>query len=299
MGKKFALGKGLSALIPEDLVESEQQDEKGKMLIPLNEIRNDNNQPRKAFDNDKIAELTESIKTHGIIQPLILRKSDDGLYVIVAGERRWRAAKMAGLKDVPAIVMELSEKDVLEISLIENIQRQDLNPIEEASAYKKLLSDFNLTQEDLSKRIGKSRTAITNTMRLMNLDIRVQQYIIEGIITEGHGRALLGIKDKEIQYELSQKVIDENLSVRELERLVKRILEGKTSEEKETNNELNPYYKEIKNQLQSYFGTKVNISNKNNKGCNFLYVKVGNVMSISDFFKKMFHYIAIKKTNLI
>lgn len=266
MGKKFALGKGLSALIPEDLVESGQQDEKGKMLIPLNEIRNDNNQPRKAFDNDKIAELTESIKTHGIIQPLILRKSDDGLYVIVAGERRWRAAKMAGLKDVPAIVMELSEKDVLEISLIENIQRQDLNPIEEASAYKKLLSDFNLTQEDLSKRIGKSRTAITNTMRLMNLDIRVQQYIIEGIITEGHGRALLGIKDKEIQYELSQKVIDENLSVRELERLVKRILEGKTSEEKETNNELNPYYKEIKNQLQSYFGTKVNISNKNNKG---------------------------------
>lgn len=266
MGKKFALGEGLSALIPEDLVESEQQDEKGKMLIPLNEIRNDNNQPRKAFDNDKIAELTESIKTHGIIQPLILRKSDDGLYVIVAGERRWRAAKMAGLKDVPAIVMELSEKDVLEISLIENIQRQDLNPIEEASAYKKLLSDFNLTQEDLSKRIGKSRTAITNTMRLMNLDIRVQQYIIEGIITEGHGRALLGIKDKEIQYELSQKVIDENLSVRELERLVKRILEGKTSEEKETNNELNPYYKEIKNQLQSYFGTKVNISNKNNKG---------------------------------
>ena len=266
MGKKFALGKGLSALIPEDLVESEQQDEKGKMLIPLNEIRNDNNQPRKAFDNDKIAELTESIKTHGIIQPLILRKSDDGLYVIVAGERRWRAAKMAGLKDVPAIVMELSEKDVLEISLIENIQRQDLNPIEEASAYKKLLSDFNLTQEDLSKRIGKSRTAITNTMRLMNLDIRVQQYIIEGIITEGHGRAPLGIKDKEIQYELSQKVIDENLSVRELERLVKRILEGKTSEEIETNNELNPYYKEIKNQLQSYFGTKVNISNKNNKG---------------------------------
>lgn len=266
MGKKFALGKGLSALIPEDVVETEQQDEKGKMLIPLNEIRNDNNQPRKAFDNDKIAELTESIKTHGIIQPLILRKSDDGLYVIVAGERRWRAAKMAGLKDVPAIVMELSEKDVLEISLIENIQRQDLNPIEEASAYKKLLSDFNLTQEDLSKRIGKSRTAITNTMRLMNLDIRVQQYIIEEIITEGHGRALLGIKDKEIQYELSQKVIDENLSVRELERLVKRILEGKTAEEKETNNELNPYYKEIKNQLQSYFGTKVNISNKNNKG---------------------------------
>ena len=140
MGKKFALGKGLSALIPEDVVVESGQDNKSGILIPLNEIKNDNNQPRKSFDNDKIAELTESIKTHGIIQPLILRKSDDGFYIIVAGERRWRAAKMAGLKDVPAIVMELSEKEVLEISLIENIQRQDLNPIEEALAYKKLLS---------------------------------------------------------------------------------------------------------------------------------------------------------------
>lgn len=266
MGKKFALGKGLSALIPEDIVESDQEYENGKTLIPLNEIKNDNNQPRKAFDSDKIAELTESIKIHGIIQPLILRKSDDGFYIIVAGERRWRAAKMAGLKDVPAIVMDLSEKSVLEISLIENIQRQDLNPIEEASAYKKLLDEFSLTQDDLSKRIGKSRTAITNTIRLMNLDVRVQQYIIEGIITEGHGRTLLGIKDKDLQYELSQKAIDERLSVRELERVVKRILDGKTTEKKEVTNELNPYYKEIKNQLQTYFGTKVNISNKNNKG---------------------------------
>ena len=266
MGKKFALGKGLSALIPEEVVVESGQDNKSGILIPLNEIKNDNNQPRKSFDNDKIAELTESIKTHGIIQPLILRKSDDGFYIIVAGERRWRAAKMAGLKDVPAIVMELSEKEVLEISLIENIQRQDLNPIEEALAYKKLLSEFELTQEELSKRIGKSRTAITNTMRLMNLDSRVQQYIIEGIITEGHGRALLGIKDEEIQYELSQKVIDENLSVRELERLVKKIVEGKNKEEKSAITELNPYYKEIKNQLQNYFGTKVNISNKNSKG---------------------------------
>lgn len=266
MGKKFALGKGLSALIPEDIVESDQQYENGKILIPLNEIKNDNNQPRKTFDSDKITELTESIKTHGIIQPLILRKSDDGFYIIVAGERRWRAAKMAGLKDVPAIVMELSEKNILEISLIENIQRQDLNPIEEALAYKKLLSEFSLTQDDLSKRIGKSRTAITNTIRLMNLDERVQQYIIEGIITEGHGRTLLGIKDKDLQYELSQKAIDERLSVRELERVVKRILDGKITEKKEVKNELNPYYKEIKNQLQTYLGTKVNISNKNNKG---------------------------------
>lgn len=266
MGKKFTLGKGLSALIPEDIEESVQSED-GKILVSLNKIKNDNNQPRKAFDSDKIAELTESIKTHGIIQPLILRKSEDDCYVIVAGERRWRAAKMAGLKEVPAIIMDLSEKDVLEISLIENIQRQDLNPIEEALAYRKLLNEFKLTQEDLSKRIGKSRTAITNTMRLLNLDSRVQQYIIEGIITEGHGRALLSIKDEELQYELSQKIIDENLSVRELERLVKKIAEaeGKAKEEK-SNNELNPYYKEIKNQLQNYFGTKVNLSNKNNRG---------------------------------
>lgn len=256
MGKKFTLGKGLSALIPEDIVENDQQYKNGKILIPLNEIKNDNNQPRKTFDGDKIAELTESIRAHGIIQPLILRKSDDGFYIIVAGERRWRAAKMAGLKDVPAIVMEISEKSVLEISLIENIQRQDLNPIEEASAYKKLLSEFSLTQDDLSKRIGKSRTAITNTIRLMNLDERVQQYIIEGIITEGHGRTLLGIKDKDLQYELSQKAIDERLSVRELERVVKRILDGKITEKKEVKNELNPYYKEIKNQLHKKFNVK-------------------------------------------
>lgn len=266
MGKKFALGKGLSALIPEDIEDSIQEN-KGKISVPLNKIKNDNNQPRKAFDSDKIAELTESIRTHGIIQPLILRKCDDDCYIIVAGERRWRAAKMAGLNEVPAIIMDLSEKDVLEISLIENIQRQDLNPIEEALAYKKLLNEFKLTQEDLSKRIGKSRTAITNTMRLLNLDSRVQQYIIEGIITEGHGRALLSIKDSELQYELSQKVIDENLSVRELEKLTRKLLENnnKRKEEKHSN-ELNPYYKEIKNQLQNYFGTKVNISNKNNKG---------------------------------
>ena len=190
-------------------------------------------------------------------------------YIIVAGERRWRAAKMAGLKDVPAIIMELADRDILEISLIENIQRQDLNPIEEALAYRKLLNDFKITQEELSKRIGKSRVAIANTMRLTNLDERVQQYIIESILSEGHGRVLLTINDKQKQYELSQQVIDEKLSVRELERLIKRFNE---EEEKEKviwsmgMDDLNPYYKEIKNQLQNYFGTKVNVSNKKNKG---------------------------------
>jgi ParB family chromosome partitioning protein len=266
MAKKFTLGKGLSALIPED-AEENNLEENSKLVISINKIKSDEEQPRKLFDSEKIAELSESIKTHGIIQPLILRKYDQDQYIIVAGERRWRAAKMAGLKEVPAVIMELTDRDILEISLIENIQRQDLNPIEEAIAYRKLLSDFNITQEELSKRIGKSRVAIANTIRLTNLDDRVQQYIIESIISEGHGRALLAIDDKEKQYELAQKVIDEKLSVRELERLIKKFND---EEEKEkviwSSDKLNPYYKEITNQLQDHFGTKVNILNKKNKG---------------------------------
>lgn len=265
MAKKFTLGKGLGALIPEESDNAAQ--ENNSFLIPINKIKSDEDQPRKLFDSEKIAELAESIKTHGVIQPLILRELKDDRYIIVAGERRWRAAKIVGLKEVPAIIMELSDRDILEISLIENIQRQDLNPIEEALAYRKLLNDFKITQEELSKRIGKSRVAIANTMRLMNLDERVQQYIIESIITEGHGRVLLSINDKQKQYEIAQQVIDEKLSVRELERLIKRINDDI---EKEKNNEnigeVNLYYKEIKNQLQNYFGTKVNILNKKNKG---------------------------------
>jgi len=263
MAKKFTLGKGLSALIPEE--SGEDINPNNKITISINKIRSDDEQPRKLFDSEKIAELAESIKTHGIIQPLIIRKYSEDQYIIVAGERRWRAAKMAGLKEIPVIIMELSDRDILEISLIENIQRQDLNPIEEALAYRKLLNDFEITQEELSKRIGKSRVAIANTIRLTNLDERVQQYIIDSIITEGHGRVLLSVADKQKQYELAQQVIDEKLSVRELERLIKRF-----NEEKEkviwSSDDLNPYYKEIRNQLQNYFGTKVNVSNKRNKG---------------------------------
>ena len=259
MNKKFALGKGLGALIPDDINEGNE----GKLMISLNKIKSNIDQPRKSFDNEKIAELAESIKNHGIIQPLILKENGGG-YIIVAGERRWRAAKMVGLKEVPAIVIDLTEKQVLEISLIENIQRQDLNPIEEALAYKKLLSDFNLTQEELSKRIGKSRTAITNTIRLINLDSRVQQYVIDGIISEGHGRALLSLEDGELQYIYSQKVIDEKLSVRELEKLIRNA--SLKSEKSEKNEELNPYYKDVRDRLQNYFGTKVNLSSKKNRG---------------------------------
>ena len=265
MAKKLTLGKGLNALIPEET--EELRDENNKILISINKIKSDEEQPRKLFDSEKIAELAESVKVHGIIQPLILRKYMEDKYIIVAGERRWRAAKMAGLKEIPAVIMELSDRDILEISLIENIQRQDLNPIEEALAYRKLLNDFKITQEELSKRIGKSRVAIANTMRLTNLDERVQQYIIESILTEGHGRVLLAISDKQKQYELAQQVIDEKSSVRELERMIKKVNDKEEKDNINENiNQLNPYYKEIKNQLQNYFGTKVSISNKKNKG---------------------------------
>lgn len=260
MSKKFALGKGLGALIPEDINNKEEAE---KNLISINLIRSNDEQPRKNFDDDKIAELAQSIKEHGIIQPIIVNKKDN-YYIIVAGERRWRAAKLLGLKEVPVLVMDLSEKNILEISLIENIQRQDLNPIEEAIAYKKLLTDFNLTQEELSKRIGKSRVSITNTLRLMNLCDTVKQYLIDEVITEGHGRVLLSITNEKLQCELAQKVIDENLSVRDLERLIKSLNSEKKERKRKT--ELDPYYRDITERLQDYLGTKVSISNKNNKG---------------------------------
>lgn len=266
MSKKFGLGKGLNALIPEDaLIEDKDEKASKSNLININLIKSNDEQPRKTFDNEKIMELAESIKHNGIIQPIILKKSTEG-YVIVAGERRWRAAKSIGMKEVPAIIMDLTEKQVLEISLIENIQRQDLNPIEEALAYKKLISDFDLTQEELGKRIGKSRTAITNTMRLLNLCDDVKQYIIDGVISEGHGRVLISITDTKLQYELAQRVIDDKLSVRDLETIIKNIRHGTKSNTKQNVRQDNPYYKDIMNKLENYFGTKVNINSKNNKG---------------------------------
>lgn len=271
MSKRFGLGKGLNALIPEDTVILEpkkgkdKNDDNGYSLIDINLIKSNESQPRKSFDDEKIMELAESIKSNGIIQPLILRKDKDE-YIIVAGERRWRAAKYIGIKEIPAVIMDLTEKQILEISLIENIQREDLNSIEEAIAYKKLISDFDLTQEQLSKRIGKSRVAITNTMRLLNLSEDVQQYIIEGVISEGHGRALLAITDSKLQCELAQNVIDDKLSVRELEFLIRKLKTKSEPSKSKAKKETNPYYKEVIEKLENYFGTKVNVTNKNNKG---------------------------------
>ena len=276
MSKKFGLGKGLNALIPEDTIlstldtnlektDDDRDKDKGSISIDINLIKSNEEQPRRSFDDEKILELAESIKSNGIIQPLVLKKVNNE-YIIVAGERRWRAAKLIGLKEVPAIIMNLTEKQILEISLIENIQREDLNSIEEALAYKKLINDFNLTQEELSKRIGKSRVTITNTLRLLNLSEDVQQYIIEGVISEGHGRALLGITDSKVQCELAQSVIDDKLSVRELEILIRKLKTSPTRSKSKSSNETNPYYKDITYKLENYFGTKVNITNKNNKG---------------------------------
>ncbi|WP_174226663.1 ParB/RepB/Spo0J family partition protein [Clostridium novyi] len=261
MSKKFGLGKGLGALIPEEDIENNES----VLKVKMNLIKPNNDQPRKNFDEEKILQLAESIKEHGIIQPLILQKSNE-LYTIIAGERRWRAAKKVGLQELPAVVVELSNKEILEVSLIENIQREDLNPIEEALAYKKLIDEFNLTQDALGKRIGKSRTAITNCMRLLNLDIRTQEYLIDGVISEGHGRVLLSIEDKELQYKIAQEIIDKQLSVRQTEILIKNLKKGgKTKEEKKLDN-IKPYYNDIINKLQNLFNTKVVLSSKGNRG---------------------------------
>jgi ParB family chromosome partitioning protein len=270
LGKKFGLGKGLGALIPEEEGAVEQNASKKYSveanMISINLIKPNEGQPRKTFDEEKILQLSESIKEHGIIQPILLKKDGEN-YSIIAGERRWRAAKAAGLKEVPVIVMDIDEKSVLEVSLIENIQRQDLNPIEEAWAFRKLIDDFSFTQEELGKRIGKSRTALANTMRLLNLDPRVQEYLIDGVISEGHGRAILAVEDKDLQNRLAQKVIDDGLTVREIEKLIADIAKDKNNDEKPVKKaEANPYISEIKNRLEEKFDTKVLISNRNNKG---------------------------------
>ncbi len=261
----MGLGKGLGALIPEE-------DNKSSIkTVSINLIKPNEDQPRKKFDEDKILQLAQSVKKHGIIQPLIVNKKND-IYIIVAGERRWRAAKIAGIKEVPVVNMNLDNKNVLEISLIENIQRQDLNCIEEAKAYKKLIDNFKITQENLSERIGKSRTAISNCMRLVNLDERVQSYLIDEVITEGHGRALLSIQDNDLQYETAKKIIDDSLSVRETEKLIRILNKDSNENNKEKDNkekdnkELSPYYTDIKNKLENVFNTKVNLKNKKNKG---------------------------------
>lgn len=260
MSKKFGLGKGLGALIPD-----ENTKENATLNISMNLIKPNSDQPRKTFDEEKIIQLADSIREHGIIQPIVLKQEND-VYIIIAGERRWRAAKYIGLKEVPAVILDLDDRKLLEVSLIENIQREDLNPIEEALAYKKLIDDFSLTQDELSKRIGKSRVTIANCMRLLNLDDRVQEYLIDGVITEGHGRAILAIEDKNLQYEVAQRIIDEGLSVRQIEALIKDLKNNKPKKKVSESASINPYYNDIKSKLENLFNTKVEFNHHGDKG---------------------------------
>ena len=277
MAVRKGLGKGLDSMIPEKLDKVSSNSKKNstkkeenvsrETFININEIEPNKSQPRKRFDEDTLMELADSIKQYGIIQPLILQKKDK-YYEIIAGERRWRAARLAGVKKVPAIIKDYTEQETMEIALIENIQREDLNPIEEAQAYQRLITEFNLKQDELAEKISKSRTAVTNTLRLLKLDHRVQQMIIDDMISSGHARALLSIEDKENQYIVACKVFDEKMSVRDTEKLVKKILNAKqVKEEIGVTTDYDVIYKDIEERIRKVIGTKVTIQrNKNNKG---------------------------------
>ena len=266
--KKARIGKGLDALIPSGGVNktiekpSKVADKDGVVNVKISKVEPNREQPRKNFDEDALQELAESIKQFGVLQPILVQERDD-YYEIIAGERRWRASKMAGLKKVPVIIRNLTEQEIVEIALIENIQREDLNPIEEAQAYKRLLTEFNLKQDEVAERVSKSRTAVTNSMRLLKLSDDVQQMVIDEMISTGHARALLAIEDPEQQYILAQKVFDEKLSVRDIEKLVKNL--GKTKVQKKSKEkQLSAIYQEIEETLKGKLSTKVSIVAKEN-----------------------------------
>lgn len=259
--KKSALGKGLGALIPDMDNEIISDKNQGILEIDINKVTPNKFQPRKNFDEEKLQELSQSIKENGIIQPIIVNKSGK-FYNIIAGERRWRAARIAGLKTVPVIEKDLTEKEIMEISLIENLQREDLNPIEEALAYRRLMDEFSLTQEEISVRVGKSRPVIANSLRLLNLDKRVIQYIVEGTISEGHGRVLAGIDSFELQYEIAKRIIDDGLNVRQTEKLARSLNDNRSKKKEKVKTDI--YIKEIEDRLKTVLGTKVTI-NKGNK----------------------------------
>lgn len=277
--KRNGLGKGLDSLIPNKnekkpktsakIDDREKKEEEvlksGEIMVKINQVEPNRDQPRKDFDEDALVELADSIKQFGILQPLIVQKKKD-YYEIIAGERRWRAAKIAGVKEVPVIVKEFTDQEIVEISLIENIQRENLNPIEEAMAYKRLLEEFNLKQDEIAERVSKSRTAVTNSMRLLKLSPRVQQMIVDDMISTGHARALLAIDDEEQQYILANKIFDEKLSVRETEKLVKALKNPK-KEIKKPKSEHTFVYDNIEEQLKNIIGTKVSVNPKaNGKG---------------------------------
>ena len=279
------LGKGLDALIPNKsggpskepakktrsaVVKKDKPAEKdnpaAERLVKISSVEPNLNQPRRHFDEDALLELSESIKQYGVLQPLLVSDKKD-YFEIIAGERRWRAAKMAGLKEVPVVVKEFTDQEIVEISLIENIQREDLNPIEEAMAYKRLMEEFHLKQDEIADRVAKSRTAVTNSMRLLKLSSKVQEMVIADMISAGHARALLGISDEALQETTAMKVFDEKLSVRETEKLVKNLVSPAKKVKTERNTAEDAIYESLEEKMKGIMGTKVSIQRKkNNKG---------------------------------
>lgn len=292
MAKRTGLGKGLGAIFGDEVMESaaEEQEiknhqrqeaaeaaakkdeisdsETGKeMFLKLSSIEPNREQPRIEFKEESLLELAESMKEYGVLQPLLVQKKGD-IYEIIAGERRWRAAKLAGLKEVPVVIREYTKQQSMEIALIENVQREDLNPIEEAKAYQRLMQEFSLKQEEIAARVAKNRVTITNSMRLLKLDERVQDMLIQNQITGGHARALLSVEDPELQFQLAGKIVAESLSVREVEKLVKSLSKKKEpKEKKEEDVSLSLIFRELEERMKSAMGTKVSINRKDrNKG---------------------------------
>ena len=277
--KRGGLGKGLDSLIPDNGKAAEREkkvkivekvvekivEKPSEIRLKINEIEPNRDQPRKKFEEEALQELADSIKQFGILQPLIVQERGD-YYEIIAGERRWRAAKLAGLKEVPVVIRKISDQEIVEISLIENIQRENLNPMEEAAAYKRLLTEFHLKQEEIAERVSKSRTAVTNSMRLLKLDERVQQMVVEEMLSTGHARALLGVEDPELQFQAANKVYNEKMSVREVEKLVKKIGREKPVK-KEKDTQQDAVYRDLEEKMKVSLGTKVTINRKDdNKG---------------------------------
>lgn len=269
--KRTGLGKGLDSMIPPKATSKAVKEKvsnvskTGETILKINEVEPNKKQPRKFFNEEALKELSDSIKQHGIVQPLVVAKQKD-YYEIIAGERRWRAAKMAGLKEVPVVIKDYSPQEIMEVALIENIQREDLNPVEEAKAYQNLIKEYNLKQEEVAERVSKSRSAITNSLRLLKLNERVLDFLIQETISSGHARALLALEDPEKQVSVAEKIAKEHLSVRDTEKLVKNINQPvKKAPKKELKNDF--VYKDMEEQLKQKIGTKVKINRKSeNKG---------------------------------
>ena len=306
--RKSGLGKGLDSLIPMGMElegiqksaqkkaetpkteEQELKAEESQVFLKISQIEPNRDQPRKQFDEDALTELADSIKQYGVLQPLIVQKKGE-YYEIIAGERRWRAAKLAKLKEVPVIIKDYTPQEIMEISLIENIQREDLNPIEEASAYQRLIDEFHLKHEEIAERVAKSRSAITNSMRLLKLDKRVQMMLVEGEISGGHARTLLALEDQELQFTAAERIIEHKLSVRETEKLVKDLLKPKKSgKEQNVPDEATALiYKNLEEKIRGILGTKVSINRKDeNRGkIEIEYYSMDELERLMDLFGKM------------